>query len=365
MNKTLLLCSFLVLMTASAIAQSPGKKSIIAYYTGDEKEIEKYPVDKLTHIIYSFLKLEGNSLAFQNDNQKKVLTSLVGLKKKYPGLKVMVSIGGWGGCEKCSPVFASEENRRQFAKSVAGLLKAYNADGIDLDWEYPAIEGYPGHEWRAEDRPNFTDLVVKLREEMGPRLELSFAAGGFTKFLEQSIEWDKVMPLLDRVNLMTYDLVSGFSKVTGHHTALQASQGQPEATDHCVDYLLRLGVPSEKLVIGAAFYARVWKEVAAVNNGLHQPGIFKTSIDYKKFGQEFGPSSGFVEYWDDQCMAPYRYNKTKKEFATYDNERSITAKSAYVVSKNLGGIMFWELTLDAYRGGLVEVMHRTIQGTMK
>lgn len=341
-------------------AQAPIKPSVIAYYTGNEEEIKKFPLASLTHIIYSFFKLDGDTLAFIRPHQRETLRSLVALKKSYPGLKVMVALGGWGGCKPCSPQFAKKEVREKFAGSVVKLLREYGADGLDLDWEYPGIEGFPGHPWMKEDVPNFTELVRALRSAMGNRYELSFAAGGFTSFLEQAAEWDKVMPLVDRVNLMTYDLVSGFSKQTGHHTPLHATSQQKEATDHCVDYLLSIGVPASKLVIGAAFYARVWKDVPDINNGLYQPGEFKTMFGYKKFDSTFTSAEGFKLYWDETARAPYYYSVSRKEFATFDSKESIAAKTRYMLNKKLGGIMFWELSGDKYNGGLLTEITNTI-----
>jgi len=352
------LCA-LLLLTSNIHAQA-GKPAVIAYYTGNEMIIGEYPVASLTHIIYSFLKLDGDTLAFQQPGQQKILRGLVNLKKKYPDLKIIVSLGGWGGCKPCSDVFSDEGARRRFAASTTKLLKEYNADGIDLDWEYPGIEGHPGHPYKPEDVPNFTALVRSLRESMGDRYELSFAAGGFRKFLEQSVEWEKVMPLVNRVNLMTYDLVNGYSTVTGHHTPLHGAEKVPEATDNCVNFLLEKGVPKEKLVIGAAFYARVWKDVPDVNNGLFQSGVFKNSVAYKNFDKVISEANGFRSYWDETSKAPYSYNKTTREFATYDNERSIAAKSNYVKDKKLGGIMFWELTEDQAKGGLLDVINKTL-----
>ena len=119
--------------------------------------------------------------------------NVVNQKNKYPNLKVLVSLGGWGGCETCSDVFSSKDAREEFAKSTAEIIKFYNADGIDLDWEYPAIPGPPGHAFRDEDRDNFTDLIKLLREYMKPDDILSFAAGGFKSFIDKSVDWDQVM----------------------------------------------------------------------------------------------------------------------------------------------------------------------------
>jgi chitinase len=268
----------------------------------------------------------------------------------------MVCIGGWGGCAPCSQLFSSAEHRNNFAKSAAGLLRQYHIDGLDLDWEYPAIEGYPGHAYDKSDKNNFTELVKALRREMGSGLLLSFAAGGFTKYLEESIDWNEVMPLVDFVNLMTYDLVNGYATVTGHHTLLYDYKPEQESTRKCVDWLLNKNVPSGKLIIGAAFYARVWENVENDNNGLYQQGKFYKGVDYKDFGTYFADSSGFKYFWDDKAAAPYQYSASKKLFATFDDKRSITEKAKFVRTKKLGGIMFWELTGDLPKGGLVEAI---------
>ena len=42
------------------------------------------------------------------------------------------------------------------------VMEDYNADGIDLDWEYPTIPGHPGHPYKPEDKDNFTALAKEL-----------------------------------------------------------------------------------------------------------------------------------------------------------------------------------------------------------
>ncbi|MEP6931913.1 MAG: glycosyl hydrolase family 18 protein, partial [Flavobacterium sp.] len=46
-----------------------------------------------------------------------------------------------------------------------------------------------------------------------------------------------------------------------------------------------------------------------------------------------------------------------KTFATGDDLVSIKAKTEYVKSKKLGGIMFWELTLDTPHNGMVNTIY--------
>src|SRR3990172_3803462 len=78
---------------ASISNENFGKKdfTVIAYYSGDANEIDKYPIEKLAQIIFSFLHLQGNRLAVDNAKDDLTITHLVSLKEKYPNLKVILS----------------------------------------------------------------------------------------------------------------------------------------------------------------------------------------------------------------------------------------------------------------------------------
>lgn len=332
--------------------------TITAYFAGSLEEINQYDPTKLTHIIFSFCHLRGNRLHVNNSNDTARIQQLVKLKKTAPQLKVLLSLGGWGGCATCSDVFSTDAGRKEFAASVKSLNDYFGTDGIDLDWEYPAVQGYPGHTFRPKDKQNFTSLVKDLRNSLGAKNEISFAAGGFQRFIDEAIEWLPVMQLVDRVNLMSYDLVHGYSTTTGHHTALYSTSQQKESADNAIQALIKKGVPADKIVIGAAFYAREWEGVAEGNNGLYQSGKFKRSVGFKDFPAQYSKQSGYESFWDSEAKAPYLYNKAKGLFVTFDDPSSLAEKVTYVVEKGLNGIMFWELSNDMPASGLVDAIHK-------
>jgi len=344
----------LLLFATATYAQSKNDFNIIAYYSAGPEKVDSLPAGKLTHIIFSFCHLKGNKLTVDNKRDSLTITKLVGLKKQNPKLKIILSLGGWGGCSSCSDAFSTIEGIKEFSQSVLALNRSYGSDGLDLDWEYPAIEGYPGHAYKPEDKQNFTKLVQELRKTLGTQYEISFAAGGFQKFLDESTEWKAVMKEVDRVNVMSYDLINGYSTVTGHHTAFYNTPSQKESTHNAVQYLIRAGVPRDKIVIGAAFYARVWENVPPEKNGLYQPGKFKMGVDYKDFPEKL---TGFQFYWDETAKAPYAYNPAQKLFATFDDKKSLGLKTKYVIDEKLDGIMFWELSGDTYKDGLVDAIY--------
>ena len=124
-----------------------------------------------------------------------------------------------------------------------------------------------GHKFTPEDKPNFTLLVNELRK-LGKKYQLSFAAGGSQRFIDDAIEWKKVMKKVDYVNLMSYDLAGG-TRAT-HHTALYSTEKQPRSADTIVKSLLKIGAPAKKMVVGGAFSGKLF-DVPGIDGGQLRP----------------------------------------------------------------------------------------------
>lgn len=338
--------------------------SIIAYYSGNATDIDRYNIQPLTHIIYSFALLKNNRLHV-SASAGSILKKLVSLKKKNPQLKVVLAFGGWGGCRTCSDIFATPANRTAFAQSVLETLQQYHLDGIDVDWEFPAIEGLPGHAYRPSDKQTFTELLKAVRRALGGRYELSFAAGVFPEYLYNSVEWKQVMPLVDRVHLMTYDMVNRKSVFTGHHAALYSTSFQSISINNTIRFLDSLGIPRNKAVIGAAFYARTYSVADTNNHGLYRPAVFNGFAVYKSYQRRFTARNGFTCYWDDTAKAPWCFNPAQKLFVTFDDERSVALKAKYVISKKLNGILIWELRQDDGQHRLLHAISAVLENTDK
>ena len=355
----LCLSSLSVFAQQNHVSSTPFR--VVGYFLGDREEVSKYDYNKITHLIYSFMFLQGNSIGFKNEDSRQTWEECVALKKRYPHLKVLVALGGWGGCETCSDVFSTAKGRSEFALSVKKLLSESGADGIDIDWESPVIGGYKDHKASLDDKKNFTELIKELRRTLPPTAEICFDANSYKEYLDQSIEWNEVMPLVDFVNFMTYELPSNKRGHIGHHTALYSSPKQEESIDLGVRRLDSMGIPKSKIVIGAAFYSYIFKEVDSVDNGLGRPGKFKENVIYRVIEENYTNSNGFEYFWDSTSSAPYLYNKQLQLFVTYDDKRSVAEKTRYALHKQLGGIMFWKLNGDAYNNGLIDTIETVVQ----
>lgn len=287
-KKRILILGFIIL-SGSFINTLQAQKEllVIAYYAGNSTAIDSFDVSKLTQIIFSFGRLNGNQLHIRTAEDSLTIQKLVSLKQKHLGLTVLLSLGGWGGCETCSDVFSKGKNRKAFARSTKEVIDYFGADGIDLDWEYPAIAGCPRHKYKPEDKKNFTKLVKQLRKRLGGGKEVTFAAGVSKGFFENSVDWKKVMPMVNRVNLMTYDLANGTLAGIGHHTPLYSTPMQPSSAAYAIGFLDSLRIPRNKMVIGVGFYARVFEMADTVSNGLYGTGTFKTAVPFTDFERVF------------------------------------------------------------------------------
>lgn len=350
------LCFFSFLFFNNTFAQtSPSSFRVVGYYCGSSTAVDSFEIEQLTHIIFSFGHLNGNKFEISSANDSATIYRMVAMKKnRSPNMKVMLSLGGWGGCKTCSDVFNTEEGRKEFAISVKEVSNYFKTDGIDLDWEYPAIKGYPGHTFRKEDSDNFTLLLKELRNVNGQNFQLSFAAGGFTQYIDSSIDWKNIVQYTDFINIMTYDLVHGYSKFSGHHTPLFSTPHQKESTDNAVKMLLKTGVPSRQIVIGAAFYGRYFMVDTGYDVNLYQPAHFEHGFSWKHATDSLSSKKGFEMHWDKVAQAPYAINRQRRLVATYDDEHSIRLKTKYAINNQLGGIMFWQLCDDKFRRGLLK-----------
>jgi chitinase len=357
--------------------------AIMAYYVAprDNYHPEELPLDQLTHIIFSFTEVIDNEMKFKNEESSGKLSRLVEQKKDYPHLKIMIACGGWGGSGGFSEMAASVENRKKFVDSAIDFINQYDLDGLDMDWEYPGMQG-AGNPYIPEDKENFTSLMRELREAMdatGKKLTLTFASAGWQRYYDH-VELNEVMKYADYMNVMTYDQVSGGTPYTGHHTNLGWIKPEhlagtpaermlkesnrpldPRSAEKIIAYCIENGVDPGQIVIGAAFYGRAWQGVPPENNGLYQEnkGVWIGWAPYSDIRANYEGINGFTRHWDPVAKAPYLYNQQDSLFISYEDTVSVRLKTEYALNNGLGGIMFWQLRLDTQEYDLLDAIYET------
>ena len=406
-------------------AQGLQKYRNVMYYGdwsiwGGQKQFnpKDIPADQLTHLNFAFLDFDehgnlqftdkdaamthavGNSDVLAGEPNAGILNGFKVLKSENPNLRIGVSLGGWSKSGDFSKVCANKESRTKFVQNVMTFIKYTNMDFVDVDWEYPTFVREPdlcdnsrdeGTKYSTSaDKENFIDLLQDLRnaldaqgKELNKTYELSVALPAPIEKVSAGIDVPKLFSLVDFANIMTYDMRGAWDNISGHQTGLYTNSKDPFkdkglSIDESVKYYLSQGAPSEKIVIGAAYYNRGWEKVSSEETATATPGLFgdaalvTTDADgtpttgawpeaplkngeggrmtgvwsYNALDALKSKYSGLKEYWDDEAKAPYLYNPTTGAFFSYDNVKSIQEKCKYVKENNLGGMIAWMASMD-------------------
>ncbi len=340
---------------------------------------------------------EGVSISYEGENAGNV-GWFRQAKQSRPWLKFMISFGGWTKGAGF-PVVASDATRRnEFCDDVVRIVRRWDADGADFDWEFPGEsrapdpndsndEGMP--HGSAADTANFTELLRVCRAKLdaagtadGKSYELTAAVSAGKSKLDK-IQWSTINSegLLDHVYLMTYDYHGAFdTSMAGHQSSLYASANDgfpaPINTEFNVDFSFNYltavkGMPPGKVSIGMAFYTRGWGNVTPgtgvdLDGNGTKDGLFGSITgNNPALAGDWGPGgqnglnkiftlkgqTGWEELWDDSAKAHVLYNRSQNVLYTYDSVRSVEEKTNYCLSKGCGGMFNWEIDGDATVGG--------------
>ncbi|KAG5679148.1 hypothetical protein PVAND_008739 [Polypedilum vanderplanki] len=371
-------------LAASFINNAASEPRVVCYYTNwsvyrpgtakfNPQNINPY---LCTHLIYAF----GG---FTKDNQLKPFdkyqdieqggyAKFTGLKTYNKELKTMLAIGGWNeGSTRFSPLVASADRRAQLVKNTIKFLRQNKFDGLDLDWEYPAFRDGG----KAKDRENYAKLVQELREEFDrehqktgrPRLLLTMAVPAGFEYIDKGYDVPKLNKYLDWFNLLSYDYHSAYEPAVNHHAPLYPIEEENEYSfdndlniNATINYYIKSGADRDKLVLGIPTYGRSYtlfnpesNEIGAPADGPGDQGDAtreKGYLAYYEICQSLKEpdSTWTVVQPNPEALGPYAYSEN--QWVGYDDEEIVRRKSEFVVEQKLGGIMFWSIDNDDFRG---------------
>jgi chitinase len=368
----------------SDIAARPAPTRVVGYLASwgahtKGASIAALPARQLTHIFYAFALIASDGSVALGDRCVDVgacgrgatlpvrprgnFGELKLLKARNPHLKLNISVGGWGGSARFSDAALTDSARRRFSESAIDLfIRRWPGlfDGIDIDWEFPVQGGMKGNVERPADKENFTLLLAELRRELDKQgqkdnrhYELTIAASARPSEIA-NLELGRIVPLLDFINVMTYDYHTGGS-IAHFNAPLYAATNDP-TPELNVDSSMRAfqtgGAPSEKLLVGIPFFARAYGGVANVNAGLFQPSSgppkdwHGADGDWRQLARTRMVDHRYERHWESAARVPWLYDPSSGAWITYDDPQSVRAKVDYVRERGLGGVVIWELFGD-------------------
>ena len=382
--------SFVLLVPQPSAAKEHRSEQIVGYFT--EWGAAQYPLKNvatsgaagiLTQLDYAFGKVANDhceiadreaALQHRYDASSSVngkddpegpnqlrgtFHQLKELKQQYPSLKILISLGGWGGSGGFSSA-AEPEHVSEFVRSCVDLfIRGHFSgdiseegvfDGIDLDWEYPVDGGVqPG---KPEDKKNFTALAAEFRRQLDavrPGLLLTAELPAEPEYY-RNFDLPQISHYLDSISIMAYDLHWNSEKQTNFHSALYHAKADPSLPpynqrfgDFAVRGFLAVGVPSSKIILGVPFYGKGWSGVPHINHGLYQSAAAPAQDGGSFRDLNALPKDADRQYYKEAVSCTVWY---KDVFWSYDCVQSMREKANYVRRKKLGGMMFWELSQD-------------------
>ncbi|XP_063700712.1 probable chitinase 2 [Culicoides brevitarsis] len=320
-----------------------------------------------THLIYAFAGLDimQNHIKsldpwqdLPDDYGKDGFNTLTKLRNNYPHLKITLAIGGWNeGSVNYSKLASDPERRSTFVKQSLEFIRKYKFDGLDLDWEYPANRG-----GNPEDKENFVHLVRELKTEYQKYgLIVTSAIGAAKNTIDTAYDIPELSKYLDFLHIMCYDYGGAWDKRVTANAPLK--NDGVLSVEYTIEYLMQLGAPASKIVVGLPFYGRTFIS--------ELEGRLGDSADSVGFKGPYTNENGFMGYneicsalenstfnwtkeWHDdssEMVARYLDPVTGKGHAvTYDTTRSIANKIRFVVRKDLAGAMSWSIDTDDFKG---------------
>ncbi|QIQ02879.1 glycoside hydrolase family 18 protein [Streptomyces liangshanensis] len=316
------------------------------------------------------------------------------LKAKHPGLKVLISLGGWSWSTHFSDAARTPASRKALVSSCIDLYIKGNLpvdgtrggagaaaglfDGVDIDWEWPGSAGDTDTVYRPEDKRNFTALVHEFRTQLdayaksqAPRgkkakhYDLSAFVPAAPAKIDAGFDIPRIMRDFDFVNLQGYDFHVSGEATTSQQSALYAARGD-FSVDQTVRDWERRGAPARKLVVGLPFYGQGWTGVTGGGDGLGQPaaapapGVWAPGSEDYKVLKGLAASGAYKVHRDVKNGSAWLFDGTT--LWTYDDPQVLRAKTAYIRHKGLGGAMVWSMDGDTANGELTTAIDRGLSG---
>ena len=287
------------------------KYKVVAYMPSWRRGFVLKDWDKITHLCFCFGMVGSDGSIDMESIRKNILPMVKTAHEK--GVYALLSIGGGTGGTDFNTAILNETSRKNIAENVLKILKEYNFDGVDVDyehWDYtPSINNIK--------RSEALELLYKdLRNGMSKNSQLTIASS--LSYMKNNGYNKSMTQYLDFINMMIYDYTGNWAG---------SDVGPHSGWNYFIESIAKakeLNIPDNKIVAGVPFYGVKFKSKTNPTGAVH--------ITYSDIVRQY-PGA------EDK-------NEIEAAFLYYDGKPIIRKKSQYIVDNQMGGIMFWEITQD-------------------
>ncbi|MEK7534021.1 MAG: glycoside hydrolase family 18 protein [Patescibacteria group bacterium] len=238
--------------------------------------------------------------------------------------------------ESIDKLISNSTSTNRFTKYALDILKKYELDGINLDFEYFTDSNFPTVRYMTD----FLQYVSTTLKNENPKYLLSIDVNATVMLSDKAYDMVKIGELVDQIIVMAYDYRTPSSLVAGHVAPLDS-----ELNEHSIKQSINslVGrVPMDKVILAVPFYGYEWETVNRKHKSIVVPNSGALAT-YKRVKELLGGRKDIVRHWDEKAMSPwlvYEQSGAIKQIY-YEDEKSIRAKMEFIKSQNLGGVAVW------------------------
>lgn len=348
-------------------------------YGANQYQIERiYQIaDKLTHLFYGFMKPDDVTgkckphdiwadVGAFDDYQSNIggnFAKLIELKKQFPHLKIILSVGGGTYNKNFLAIAQDEEKLHAFAQSCVNMLDFYDHeyrvegkkrknhldythlfDGLDIDWEWDASTLTPQLSKRYTQFIQEVSRLLKIRQQSTGKESLLTVALPVIPTMYKNIDLPTIAENIDWFNVMAYDFFGPYNKKIGFNAPVCGTWSL-YSIDGALNRIMDLGVSPEKLVLGLPLYGYVYENTDGYNAPITKQNKIN-AVAYNVIEKKYLENPSYKKILHHYESIPSLYSKKDRTFISYDDKESIGKKVDFARKKRMNGVVVWRLSGD-------------------
>ena len=267
---------------------------------------------KITHLNLAFANPDSNGNLIMPD-----ITSVVNrAKSENPNIKICISIGGGAltteQANNWSNLIDNPQNTPTIVTKIVEYVLANNLDGVDVDLEWQYVTS------------GYSNFVINLNTELDKHSKIITAAlPGTTKYTNIT---NNALQVFDYIHIMAYDFKGPWKPTdSGQHSSYSHAEQSINFWKNSI------GVSGKKLTLGVPFY-----------------------------GWDFTNSSNVSAFrFSDMVSLNTSYADIDNVGSKFYNGRPTIRSKVKLASKEVNGIMIWELGQDSFTEySLLQAIHK-------
>ncbi|HHW29723.1 MAG TPA: hypothetical protein GXX21_09260 [Syntrophomonadaceae bacterium] len=303
----------------------PSSQTVCAFYVNGRGEGSSFSsfaenrgaIDELSPLWY---RLQGDGTMQEDVDSEALVLAKESNTKVIP----LIALAG----NRSREVLINPAARKAAVENIIQLVRDNSFDGVNIDLEIIRSEGMDYTEYQE----GLTTFLSELRGELPQNKRLDVCVLPPVKppsHLAEIYDLQEIAKTADRVVMMAYDY---------SHSDTEPGPVAPLWwVEENIEYIIKMGLPSEKLSLGIATYGYDWLPGGGA--------VARGNVEIKRIIELYRAQVN----WDEEKQGPvihYSDPEVGEREIWFENTASINQKLELVKKYHLAGCSFWRLGFE-------------------